>query len=154
MKNSKSIFKMRIALMVLFTMSISLQLKAQSNKSPEAMITGNWVFSEGPSYANMPQDIKQQLDSIPSLKQEIFSAYGGRKMFFNPNGEFIQTIAQGIRITGRWALQGNTLLITDPEGNVYTMELAELKQNRLSFITPTAQGTRPMIPIQYYSKTN
>lgn len=135
--------------LVLGVLLLSLQsLSGQQGSS----IVGTWRFSDTESFARISGEIQAQLDTIPSLKSEIFASYIGREMSFMEDGTFSQKMPNGAVIPGRWALRDNQLVLIDPEGNEYPQEIEELTGSRLRLRVPSSEGAKAVLTEIIYTK--
>jgi hypothetical protein len=138
-----------IALKVLGILLLSFQsLCAQQENS----ILGTWKFSDSESFARISMEVQAQLDTIPSLKSEIFASYMGREMSFMEDGSFRQKMPNGAVIPGKWALRDKLLILIDPEGNEYPQEIEELTDSWLRLRVPSSEDAKAVLTEIIYTK--
>lgn len=123
----------------------------QDNKN--SMLFGEWLFQFDKSFTELEYSSKKYLDSIPNVQlQEIHSNYKGRKIFFEPNGDFVQLLSDGRKVLGKWILDSanNTLEIMLPNGAIYYQKLQIL--DRQSILLTPDQGANIIVNKWYYNK--
>ena len=79
MKSAKHLYILSILFMTLMGLN---SVSAQEDHP----IVGSWGFNEGPSFARIESNIKEKMDSIPSIRTQVFAGYQGRVISFLPNG--------------------------------------------------------------------
>jgi len=140
-----------LAVAILFFLFLNMKVSSQEILDVKNL-TGTWTFNTGPSFARMSPDIKSQMDKTSELKAEIFSAYEGRTASFLENGDYVQAMANGKVVYGKWTVNNNVLTITSSEGANFDHPILELKKNRLVIGVMTSGEARPYLPELYYTK--
>lgn len=141
-----------LTIIILLGLINSVNMSAQESSSEGTSLLGTWTFNVGPSFARMSPDIKSQMDERPDLKGAIFSAYEGRTVSFLENGDYVQAMANGKVLYGKWSLNNNVLRITSPEGANFEHPILELKSSRLVLGVLSSGEARPYLPELYYNK--
>lgn len=139
------------ALFLVFVLALGTHgLLAQGNESPT--LVGSWTFDHGLSMSKMTPEMQQHLDSLPQLRQQVLTAYEGRKVVFGPNGEYVQSLADGRSMTATWSLAGNVITITAPSGASTQEQLTFLDGNRLTLVPMVSGDTKAIIPEWHFIK--
>jgi len=116
-------------------------------------LNGEWMFEFNKSFSKVEESSKAYLDSIPDSElQLIYSNYEGRKIIFESNGNFTQSLPGGRNVSGKWHLNSTTNMIEIklPNGAVYYQKL-KILDSRSILITPV-KGSNVIINKWYYSK--
>ncbi|NAS12674.1 lipocalin/fatty acid-binding family protein [Poritiphilus flavus] len=144
---SKALFLVFISVVL----TPSLELQAQNNQT--STFIGTWTFDHKVSLNKIKAQLQQHLDSLPQLKQQLLDAYVGRKMSFGPNGEFVQSLADGRSVTGSWNLDpNNVLVLTDSSGSSIKQQFSFNGTNRLVLIPVISGDIQAMIPEWHFIK--
>lgn len=126
-------------------------LHAQNNEP--VTLVGTWTFDHNVSMAKVVSTMQRQLDTVPQLKQQLRALYEGRKMFFGPNGEYVQSLADGRSVSGIWSLApDNVLTVTNAAGASMKQQLAYLGRNRLTLIPIVSGDTQALISEWHFKK--
>ena len=107
-------------------MVFCLPLTSKAQNISQEQLTGTWVFNYDASFAKIEAKVKARYDSMLELnKARIVSAYKGRKISFNTDGSYLQTLSDGRKATGTWILNTDTktIEITDPKGRVHSQKI-------------------------------
>lgn len=123
------------------------------NNSNESILIGEWVFEFDKSFSEVEKSSRTYLDSIPNNElQIIHSNYQGRKIIFESDGDFIQSLSDGRKVSGKWLLNSMTKMIEIklPNGAIYYQQLKILDKGSI-LLTPD-KGSNIIINKWYYTK--
>lgn len=123
------------------------------NNSNESILIGEWVFEFDKSFSEVEKSSRTYLDSIPNNElQIIHSNYQGRKIIFESDGDFIQSLSDGREVSGKWLLNSKTnmIVIKLPNGAIYYQQLKILDKGSI-LLTPD-KGSNIIINKWYYTK--
>ena len=123
---------------------------AQNTK--EDRIIGVWQFDAQSSFAQRDHRVKDYLDKNPESKAMIESTYIGKKINFSSNGVYFQILSNGNQIVGQWSIQGESLVISIPNGATYTYTYKIMGNKLLISSEQSASETVIMVPNQYFIK--
>jgi len=122
-------------LFLLIALSQSGVILAQDDaETTQDLLVGAWKFNYSKSFNKMEADLKVQFDSIATTQRNMIrDAYKGRKITFNADGSFIQTLKDGRSVAGTWKVtkNGKKVKIKGPNGNSYTQKIKKLNPTQL-----------------------
>ena len=140
----------RVQLIFLLFIGFSVQcVVAQVRKND---IEGIWTLDHLNTYAGIALDIKQQLDTTATFRSKIDELFVGRKVLFDPSGNYRQILQNGQITDAKWDLNGRILIITDPQGFEHTQRIVELTEAIMVIEPMLLQGVRPFIPRYFFIK--
>lgn len=150
MKNKQAHLKQYITILILAVFCNTAILAQKKEVHP---LIGTWEFDYTSSVTKIERTSKARLDSVPQQKSTFEAAYRGRKIFFGDDGSFAQQLADGRRSTGTWAADNNNgLVIVDPSGNKYPLNIQTLNKTHL-VLKPIVSGeAKPVLPEWYFKK--
>lgn len=125
---------------------------SNAQQAQTELLVGSWTFNHGLSMSKMTPQMQQHLDSLPQLRQQVLTAYAGRKVIFGPNGEYVRSLADGRSMTASWSLAGNVITITTPSGASTQEQLTFLSEDRLTLVPMVSGDTKAIIPEWHFIK--
>jgi|SRR5690606_22827746 len=142
---------------ILFTVLFCACFGARSlaQELPESVIIGTWVLDYDATFSKMDNQMKSAMDSIPQThKVNIKNSYRGRTMVFDPNSEFSLLFQDGRKVDGDWSIEqnGNTLVLTDPNGYKYPHKVKELTSNSMVLKLEDSDGSKLFVKELYFIK--
>lgn len=140
-----------INILAIILLTFIQSLNAQTK---EEQIIGTWVFNYESSLSKMENEVKTQYNVMPEQERaKIESVYRGRKITFDSNKNFTQTLANGIKSVGMWALADNDYLnITTPTGIVFTYKIKIFTPTTLNLMLDNNSGAKALMPELHFTK--
>tara|TARA_R110002012_G_scaffold294098_1_gene490034 strand:- start:15742 stop:16203 length:462 start_codon:yes stop_codon:yes gene_type:complete len=150
-KNLFSSIQINVLLLFVAIISFTINKVSAQNASQNPLI-GTWQFDAQSSFAQRDQKVKDHFAKNPTMKARVESAYIGKKIKFSNGGSYYQILANGAESSGKWKVEGNTLVIVSPNGTEFKF-LFKLLGSML-LISTIQNGTESivMVPNQYFNR--
>ncbi len=122
---------------------IGMGITAQTSQ-----LVGDWEFDYQSAYNELSVDEQSQIDNMSAEMIDILkSRYNEKKIVFNANETYIQTLESGAIEEGNWRYEpiAKVLSLTDNSGNTLKYEITLLSESALYF-KPFVTGFAGNVP--------
>jgi hypothetical protein len=140
---------------VIFLLALfSLSSQAQEQNTAEKLI-GTWTLQYDATFASIKPDTKTRFNTMNHTRQKrMINNFKGRKIIFNTNGDFIQSLADGRQSNSTWKFTSNntTIEITDSKGRIHLYKIKKLTSNLLVYKLKENTNIKPLIPELHFVK--